>query len=78
MSIHNIHFYNLIQKNPKTSLNICFLKQSETKIMDSKTSSNRGTYKLAIGDRVIGVLLCCRPPRACYVPIGRGPNLSHS
>ena len=40
MSKHNMHFHDKIEKNPKISLNICFLELSEQLARDSKTSSN--------------------------------------
>ena len=40
MSIHNIHFHDKIEKNPKITLNIGFLELSEEFSRDSKTSSN--------------------------------------
>ena len=40
MCTHTIHFHDDIGKNPKISLNICFLDLSEEFPRDSKTSSN--------------------------------------
>ena len=41
MSTHNIRFHDKIRKNPKLSLNICFLELSEEFSRDSKTCSNQ-------------------------------------
>ena len=56
MSTHNIHFPENIEKNPKISLNICFLELSK-KIPTHKKRVRISHGKRAIGFRAIEIRL---------------------
>ena len=45
MSTHNIHFHDKIGKNPKTSLNICFLELSEEFSREIKNNKKKKKKK---------------------------------